>query len=89
MPLATIAVGVPHRFVGDGWDPAPLLLAFAMLVLLRLARVPLGPRSLGAALVGGLLLDLVTDVFGVSPGTVVGALALPVAVVALARTPSR
>ena len=89
MSFATIAVGVPHRFVGGGWDPAPLLLAIAAIVLLRLARVPLGLLpALGVAVVCGVLLDLVTDVFGVSPATTVAVLAMPVAIVALARIPS-
>lgn len=84
-----VAVGVPHRFVGDGWDPAPLILAIVLVVLLRLARLPLRLPSIVGAMVGGLVLDLVTDVYDVSPATAIAVLALPVALVALARIPAR
>jgi hypothetical protein len=88
MSFAPVAVGVPHRFVGDGWDPAPLILTIGLVVLIRLAGLPLRLPSLVGALVGGLLIDLVTDVYHVSPVTAIAVLALPAAIVALARIPA-
>jgi hypothetical protein len=88
MSLPSVAVGVPHRFIGDGWDPTPLMLALALVVLLRFARFPLRPPTLIGAVLGGLLLDLLTDSFDVSVATAVAVLALASAIVALARIPA-
>jgi len=88
MSLASVAVGVPHRFMGDGWDPAPLVLTIALVVLLRFARFPLRAPTLIGAVLGGLLLDLLTDSFDISVATAVAVLALPFAIVALARIPA-
>ena len=88
MFFASVAVGVPHRFIGDGWDPAPLVLAIALVALLRFARFPLRAPTLIGAVLGGLLLDLLTDSFDVSVATAIAFLALAFAIVALVRIPA-
>lgn len=87
MSFAYVAVGVPHRFIGDGWDLAPLVLAIALVVLLRFARFPLRAPTLIGAVLGGLLLDLLTDSFDVSVAMAIAVLVLAFTIVALARIP--
>jgi hypothetical protein len=87
--FAAVALGVPFRFMGDGWDPAPLVLAIALVILLRLAGLPIRVPVLVGAVLGGLVLDLLTDAFDLSPATAIAILALAFAIVALARIPAR
>jgi hypothetical protein len=89
MSFAPVAVGVPHRFMGDGWDPAPIALAIALIVLLRWAKVPLRVPALVGAALGGLFLDLFTDTFDVSLATAMAVVVLAFAFVALVRIPAR
>jgi hypothetical protein len=89
MSIPSVAVGVPYRFIGDSWDPAPLVIAVALVALLRLAGLPIRAPALVAAVLGGLLLDLVTDVFHVSLATAIAVVALAFAIVALERIPAR
>jgi hypothetical protein len=83
------AVGGPHLVTGIGWDPAPLILAAAIAAVLHRGGVPLGLPTLIAALLGGLALDLLTDVFTVSLAVVIAILMLAFSVVSLKRRPTR
>jgi hypothetical protein len=89
MSFAPVAVGVPFRFMGDGWDPAPLVLTIALVVLLRLAGLSLRVPVLVGAVLGGLVLDLLTDAIDLSLATAIAVLALACTIVALARIPAR
>jgi hypothetical protein len=89
LSFVATAVGVPYRFIGDGWDAAPLVFAIALVAFLRLAGFPLGTRGLVAAVLGGLLLDLLTDALDVSLATATAVIGLAFAIVALARIPAR
>jgi hypothetical protein len=75
--------------MGDGWDPAPLVLAIAIVILLRLTGLPIRVPVLVGAVLGGLVLDLLTDAFDLSLATAIAILALAFAIVALARIPAR
>jgi hypothetical protein len=86
--LLSIAVGGPHVFTGDGWDPAPLILAVTLAALLRWSGIPLRGPVLLWALLSGLLLDLVADAFDLSIGTVIAVVAIAIAIVTLRRLPS-
>jgi hypothetical protein len=84
---APLAVGGPGPVLDQGWDVAPLVLAVALALLMRWARVPLRSGALlSAALVGGVALDLVGDVARISSATAIAVVALGFAVVALKRT---
>jgi hypothetical protein len=89
MSLSAIGVGVPHRFIGEGWDPAHLVFAIVLVLLARAIGLPLRPPVLVGAVVGGLLLDLVADVLDMSAATAIAIVILPVAIVALLRFPAR
>ena len=84
-----IGLGVPYRFVGDGWDVGPLVLAIAVVALLRLARVRLRAPALAGAALGALIIDHLADAFDVSIVTAIALLTLAFAIVALARIPAR
>ena len=84
-----IGLGVPYRFVGDGWDPSPLILAIAIVALLRLARFRLRPPILAGAALAALIVDHLADAFDVSIVTAIAMLTLTFAIVALARIPAR
>jgi hypothetical protein len=83
--FATVGVGVPYRFVGDGWDPAPLVLAIAMVALLRLARFRLRPPALAGVVLAALIVDHMTDAYDVSVATAIAILTLVFGMLALAR----
>ncbi|HEX5936136.1 MAG TPA: hypothetical protein VFZ75_00375 [Actinomycetota bacterium] len=85
----TIGVGVPYRFVGDGWDVGPLVLAIALVALLHLARFRLRAPTLAGAALGGLIIDHLTDAFDVSIATAMATLTLAFTIVALARISAR
>ena len=89
MSFPVIGVGVPHRFVGEGWDPAHLVFAVVLVLLARATGVPLRPPVVFGAVVAGLLLDLVADVLDVSAATAIALVILPFAIVALLRSPTR
>ncbi len=80
-----LGVGGPHVFVGDGWDVAPIVLAVAILVLLRSFGLRVRGAALLVALGGGLILDLVTDAGRLRPATVIAVLGIASGVVALRR----
>lgn len=83
--LSYLGVGGPHVFTGDGWDPAPLVLATTIVALMWAARLPIRGLALLAALVGALLLDILTDVWRVSFATALAAVGIAFAIVALRR----
>ena len=83
-----IGLGVPYRFVGDGWDVGPLVLTIALVALLGLARIRLRVPVLAGAALGALIIDHLTDAFGVSIVTAIALLTLVFAIVALARIPA-
>ena len=87
--LDRLAVGGPHVMTADGWDPAPLLLAIVVVVLLRWIGVPPRLPVLLLAVFAGLTLDLVNDVSGVSLLTTISVLVLVAALVSLRRTTPR
>ena len=87
--LASIGVGVPYRFVGDGWDLTLLVLVVVMVALLRLARFRLRPPSLAGAALAALIVDSIADAYGVSVATAIAILVLVFGLVALARIPAR
>jgi hypothetical protein len=86
---ATIAVGGPNLVFGEGWDVAPLVLMVMFIILIRWARIPLGPISLLSAVLAGLLVDVFTDVSGASLPLTVAVLTLVFGIVALKRIPAR
>lgn len=83
-----LAVGGPGPVLGQGWDAAPILLSVTLVVLMRWARIPLSFVSLLGAVLGGLLLDLVTDALHVSLPTTMAVMCLVFAMLALQRTPA-
>jgi hypothetical protein len=82
----SLAVGGPGPVLGQGWDAAPILLSVTLVVLMRWARIPLRFTSLMAAVLGGLLLDLVTDALRMSLLTTIAVMCLIFVLVALRRT---
>ena len=86
---APLAVGGPNLISGEGWDVAPLLLVAALLLLMRLTRIPLRLPTILVAVVAGLLLDPLTDAVRVSLWTTLSLLTLIFGIVALRRTPAR
>jgi hypothetical protein len=84
-----LAVGGPHVMTADGWDPAPLLLAIVVIVLLRWVGIPIRLPIVLPALLAGLALDLMTDVSGVSMLTTISVLVLVAALVSLRRATFR
>jgi hypothetical protein len=84
--LHALAVGGPNLVSGEGWDVAPLVLAIAMLALMRWSRIPLRAPAVLSAVATGLILDPVTDASGVSLLTTLSILTLVFGVVALRRT---
>jgi hypothetical protein len=87
--IAPLAVGGPHVMTADGWDPAPLLLAVVVIVLLRWVAIPIRLPIVLLALLAGLALDLMTDVSGVSMLTTISVLVLVAALVSLRRATLR
>ncbi len=85
----SLAVGGPGPVLGQGWDVAPILLMVTFVVLMRWARIRLRFASLMAAVLGSLLLDLVTDALQVSLMTTIAVMCLAFAMVALQRTRAR
>lgn len=85
----TLAVGGPGPTIPGGWDVAPLVLIATLIVLMRWAGIHLRARSLGCAVAGGLLIDLVIDAVHVSFLTTLALITLVFAVIALRRMPSR
>jgi hypothetical protein len=86
MPLA---VGGPGPTIASDWDPAPLVLIVALIVLMRWAGIHLRARTLTYAVAGGLLIDLLTDAIHLSFLTTMALLTLVFALIALRRMPSR
>jgi hypothetical protein len=84
-----LSVGGPHVMLADGWDPAPLLLAIVIVVLLRWVGIPMRPPMLLGALLAGLALDLVNDLLRVALLTTISLLILSAALVSVRRTTSR
>jgi hypothetical protein len=82
---ATVAVGGPGLVSGEGWDVAPVLLAVAVLVLMRWARIPLRTPAVLSAVAAGLLLDPLTDAYRISLLTTLSVLTLFFGIVALRR----
>jgi hypothetical protein len=85
---AALAVGGPNLVSGEGWDWAPLLMAAALLLLMRWARIPVRLPAILVAVTASLLLDPLTDAFHVSLLTTLALLVLIFGIVALRRTPS-
>jgi hypothetical protein len=85
---ATVAVGGPNLVSGEGWDVAPLLFVVTLLFLMRWAQIPLRVPTILAAVVAGLLLDLLTDANQISLVTAFSILTLIFGIVALRRTPA-
>ena len=84
--LATVAVGGPGPVLGQGWDPAPLLLAAMLALLLWRSRLRLRTGALLAiALVGGIMLDLLDAAIGLSTATTLALIGLGMAVVGIRR----
>ena len=86
---AIVAVGGPNLVFGEGWDVAPVLLIFAVLVLMLWARIPLHAPAILSAVAAGLLLDPLTDLYRVPLLTTLSFLTLFFGTVALRRTPAR
>ena len=84
--LPSLAVGGPGPVLGQGWDAAPILLMVALVVLMRWAHIRLRFVSLLAAVLAGLLLDLITDALHISLLTTIAVMCLIFAMVALQRT---
>jgi uncharacterized transporter YbjL len=85
----SLAVGGPGPVLGQGWDAAPILLMVTLVVLMRWARIRIWFVSLLGAVIGGLLLDLVTDALHMSLPTTIAVMCLIFAMVALQRTRAR
>lgn len=80
-----IGVGGPDLVSGQGWDVAPLVLILALLALMRWARIPLHAPAVISAVAVGLIVDPVTDAFGVSLLTTLSILTLVFWVIAMRR----
>jgi hypothetical protein len=87
--LGSFAVGGPGPTIASDWDPAPLVLIVALIVLMRWAGIHLHARTLIYAVAGGLLVDLVTDAIDLPFLTTLALLTLVYALIALRRMPSR
>ena len=80
-------VGGPGPILDQGWDAAPLVLAVMLALLMRWARISLRTGALLlTALLGGMALDLLGDMAGISLATTIAVVALGFALVALKRT---
>ena len=84
-----LAVGGPGPTIAGDWDAAPLVLIVTLIVLMPWAGIRMRARTLACALVGGLLLDLMTDAVHMSLLTTMALLTLVFAVMALRRSPAR
>jgi hypothetical protein len=87
--LGRIAVGGPHVFTGTGWDPAPLILALAIVAVVRQAGRPVLGPVLIVAILGGLLLDALTDALQVPFAVSLGVWAAALIAVSFRRTQPR
>jgi hypothetical protein len=85
VPPDILAVGGPNLVSGEGWDVAPLVLVIATLALMRWIRVPLHAPAVISAVAVGLIVDPVTDAFGVSLLTTLSILTLVFWVIAMRR----
>jgi hypothetical protein len=80
-----LAVGGPNLVSGDGWDAAPVALMITLIALMSWARIPLRAPAVVASVIGGLVIDLLTDAFHIPFLTTLALLVLVFAFVALRR----
>jgi hypothetical protein len=69
-----LATGHPAWPVHPAWDFAPLAISLVLLVLLRIARVPLRVPVVIGAFVAGLLIDGLAEATGISIAKSIGVL---------------
>jgi hypothetical protein len=86
--LIILGVGGPYLVSGEGWDPAPLLLAAMLLMLLGGAGARLRLSRVIVAIAGGIAIDLLTDALVVSPIVAVAPIVVALAFVASEAPPS-
>jgi hypothetical protein len=84
--VGVLGVGGPNLVRDQGWDPAPLLLTGVLIVVFLGAGARLRSRTLVACLIGGVVIDLVTDALTVSPVLVLAPAVVVMAIVALRGT---
>jgi len=61
-----LGVGGPNLVSGEGWDVAPLVLAIALMLLMRWVGISIRIPAVLSAVAGALVLDLITDAADVS-----------------------
>ena len=84
--MIILGVGGSYLVSGEGWDPAPLLLAALLLMLLGGAGVRLRLSRVIVAIAGGMAIDLLTDALVVSPIVAVAPIVVALAFVAFRGT---